>query len=96
MRKCSVILVCSLVLVGVGSSSFAGMMDEMLQKSNEATQKVNEANTKAQETGQALQTESKKVNEAQESATQQSGDLSEQLREAAKEKSNETIDRLGR
>ncbi|MDX2348027.1 MAG: hypothetical protein QNK38_04180 [Nitrospirota bacterium] len=94
MKKFMVTMVTGLFLVGLGSLSLAGMTDDLLKKSDEATQKVNEANAQAQEGKQKLDA-GQEINA--ESATKQgTGDMTQQLKGAAKEKSNETIDNLGK
>jgi hypothetical protein len=95
MKKFMVTMVTGLFLVGLGSLSLAGMTDDLLKKSDEATQKVNEANAQAQEGKQKLDAGQEAINA--ESATKQgTGDMTQQLKGAAKEKSNETIDNLGK
>ena len=54
MKKIMVTMVTGLFLVGLASLSLAGMTDDLLKKSDEATQKVNEANAQAQEGKQKL------------------------------------------
>ncbi len=96
MSKLTLALLTGIFFVALSGLSSAGMMDDMLKKSDEATQKVNDANAKAQETGKTMDAEHQKAIDAQSSAKQESGDLSQQLRDAAKEKSNETIDSIGK
>lgn len=87
-------MVTGLFLVGLGSLSLAGMTDDLLKKSDEATQKVNEANAQAQEGKQKL--DAGQEIKAESATKQGTGDMTQQLKGAAKEKSNETIDNLGK
>ena len=95
MKKFMVTMVTGLFLVGLVSLSLAGMADDLLKKSDEATQKVNETNAQAQEGKQKLDAGQKAI-EGQSATKQGSGDMTQQLKDAAKEKSNETIDNLGK
>jgi len=95
MKKLMVTMVTGLFLVGLTSLSLAGMMDDLLKQSDEATQKVNEANAQAQEGKQKLDAGEEAI-KSQSATSQGSGDLTQQLRDAAKEKSDETIDNLGK
>ena len=95
MKKFMVTMVTGLFLVGLTSLSFAGMADDLMKKSDEATQKVNEANAQAQEGKQKLDAGQEAI-EAQSATKQETGDMTQQLKEAAKEKSSETIDNLGK
>ena len=95
MKKLMVTMVTGLFLVGLTSLSLAGMMDDLFKKSDEATQKVNEANTQVQEGKQTLDAGQEAI-KAQSATNQGTGDMTQQLRDAAKEKSNETIDNLGK
>ena len=95
MKKFMVTMVTGLFLVGLAGLSLAGMADDLLKKSDEATQKVNEANAQAQEGKQKLDAGQEAI-EAQSATKQGTGDMPQQLKDAAKEKSNETIDNLGK
>ena len=94
MKKFMVTMVTGLFLVGLGSLSLAGMTDDLLKKSDEATQKVNEANAQAQEGKQKL--DAGQEIKAESATKQGTGDMTQQLKGAAKDKSNETIDNLGK
>lgn len=95
MKKFMVTMVTGLFLVGLAGMSLAGMADDMLKKSDEATQKVNEANAQAQEGKQKLDAGTQGI-DTQGASSQGSSDMTQQLKDAAKEKSNETIDNLGK
>ena len=95
MKKLMVTMVTGFFLVGLAGLSLAGMADDLLKKSDEATQKVNEANAQAQEGKQKLDAGQEAI-EAQSATKQGTGDMTQQLKDAAKEKSNETIDNLGK
>ena len=95
MKKFMVTMVTGLFLVGLTSLSLAGTMDDVLKKSDEATQKVNEANAQAQEGKQKIDAGQEAI-EAQSATSEGTGDMTQQLKDAAKEKSNETIDNLGK
>ncbi len=95
MKKFMVTMVTGLFLVGLTSLSFAGMADDLMKTSDEATQKVNEANAQAQEGKQKLDAGQEAI-EAQSATKQGTGDMPQQLKDAAKEKSTETIDNLGK
>ena len=95
MKKISTAVLTGLFLIALAGLSSAGMMDDVLKKSDEAAQSVNEANTKAQDAGEKAKSGQDAI-EAKGAAKEEAGDMSQQLREAAKEKSNETIDSIGR
>jgi len=73
MKKLMVTMVTGLFLVGLTSLSLAGMMDDLLKQSDEATQKVNEANAQAQEGKQKLDAGQEAI-EAQSATNQGTGD----------------------
>ena len=82
------------VLLGVVLAGFAsaGMMDDLMKKSEEASQTVNEANAEVQKAGETLDAGQQQAIEAQGATTQGSGDVTHQLKEAAKEETNKAID----
>ena len=91
-----------LFVVGVAGVSTAGMMDDMKGKAEEA----NEASTKAQKgmemkgaghEGMEMKgAEKKQAIEAQGATKEKAGGMMDQMKERAKEKTNETIDSIGK
>ncbi len=89
MKKLIVIVCATLFVMGIGSASFAGMLDQAV----DATEKANSMATSAKETADS--TENKAI-EAKDASTTESGSLVDQAKESAKETTNETIDGLGK
>jgi hypothetical protein len=79
----------SIFVMSLGSVSFAGMMDSLKGKADEAKQESIEtmANKEA-EPGKAI--------EAKDATKEKAGGMMDQLKEGAKEKINETIDNMGK
>ena len=96
MRKFMVAMLLGLFIIGLAGISSAGMADDLLKKSDEATKKVNEANKEAHQGKEMLNTGQGKAIEAQGTATTETGGMTQELKEEAKKKTNETIDNLGK
>jgi len=89
MKKLMVAVCASLFVIGIGSTTFAGMLDQAV----EATEKANSMATSAKETADS--TEEKAI-EAKDASTTESGSMMDQAKETAKETVNEKIDSLGK
>jgi len=95
MKKFTLAMATGLFLVGLADLSLAGMMDDLLKKSDEATQKVNETNTQSEKGMQKLNSGQEGI-KSQDATKQETGDMIQELKEGAKEQTNETIENLGK
>ncbi|MDH5563757.1 MAG: hypothetical protein OEY91_09080 [Nitrospirota bacterium] len=89
MKKFMIAVVTSLFVMSVGSVSFAGMMDALKGKAEEAKQEATETMEKQEaEPGKAI--------EAKDATKEEAGGMMDQAKETAKETVNEKIDGLGK
>jgi hypothetical protein len=79
----------SIFVMSLGSVSFAGMMDSLDGKAEEAKQDASETmENKEAEPGKAI--------EAQDATKEEAGGMMDRVKEGAKEHSNEMIDNVGK
>jgi ABC-type uncharacterized transport system permease subunit len=89
MKKLMCVVVTSLFIMGVGSVSFAGMLDQAVEATGQANEMAKDAKEKTDSAEQ-------KSIEAQGASTQEAGSLMDQAKESAKETVNEKIDNIGK
>ena len=89
MKKFMIAVVTGLFVMSVGSLSFAGMMDSLKGKAEEAKQEASETMEKKEvEPGKAI--------EAQDATKKEAGGMMDEAKETAKETVDEKIDSLGK
>ncbi|HBP90171.1 MAG: hypothetical protein KC592_04850 [Nitrospira sp.] len=81
-------------VVGLVGMSTAGMMDTLKGKAEEAKEASSQA--QAHEAMGMKGAEKEQAIEAQGATTQEEGGMMDQVKESAKEKTNETIDNIGK
>ena len=89
MKKLMIAVCASLFVIGIGSVTFAGMLD----KAVEATEKATSMATSAKEKADGME---EKAIEAKDASTTESGSMMDQAKETVKETVNEKIDSLGK
>ena len=89
MTKLMIAVVMGLFVISLSSISFAGMLDQAV----ESTEK---ANTMAKDAKAKSDSAEKKAIEAQDASKQESGSMTDQAKETAKETVNEEIDKIGK
>ncbi len=89
MKKFMIAVVTGLFVMSVGSVSFAGMMDSLKGKAEEAKQE-------AHETMENKEVEPGKTIDAQDATKEEAGGMMDEVKEGAKGKANETIDNIGK
>ena len=89
MAKLMIAVFTSLFVMGLSSVSLAGMLDQVV----EGTEK---ANTMAKDAKAKSDSAEKKAIEAQDASKQESGSMTDQAKETAKETVNEKIDNIGK
>ena len=89
MKTFMIAVVTGLFVMSIGSVSFAGMMDSLKGKAEEAKQE-------ATETMESKEAEPGKTIEAQGATKEEAGGMMDQAKETAKETVNEKIDNLGK
>ncbi len=89
MQKFMIAVVTSLFVMSIASVSFAGMMDSLKGKAEEAKQEASETmETKEAEPGKAI--------EAQDATKEEAGGMMDEAKETVKETVNEKIDDIGK
>jgi len=89
MTKLMIAVVMGLFVMSLGSVSFAGMMDTLTGKGEEAKQEAHETmEKKGAESGKAI--------EAKDAAKEESGGMMDKAKETAKDQAKEKIDTLGK
>jgi len=89
MKKLMFAVVMGLFIMGLGSISFAGMLDQ-------AVEATKQANTTAKDAKAKSDSAEKKAIEAQDASKQESQSMTDQAKETAKEVVNEEIDKIGK
>jgi F0F1-type ATP synthase membrane subunit b/b' len=89
MKKLMFAVVMGLFIMGLGSISFAGMLDQ-------AAEVTEQANTTAKDAKAKSDSAEKKAIEAQDASKQESQSMTDQAKETAKEVVNEEIDKIGK
>ncbi|MDH5428058.1 MAG: hypothetical protein OEZ57_06920 [Nitrospirota bacterium] len=89
MKKFMFAVVTGLFVMGIGSVSFAGMLDKAVEATGKADAMAKEAQDKTEGVEQ-------KSIEAQDASTDKAGGMMDQAKDAAKETVNEQIDNLGK
>ena len=88
MARLMIAVLTGLFVMSLGSVSFAGMMDSLTGKADEAKQEASEAmENKETDAGKAI--------EAQDATKEESGGMMDQAKETAKDQAKEKIDTLG-
>jgi hypothetical protein len=92
MRQVTSGVLSVLFVIGLAGVSMAGMMDELTGKADEAKESAAEAHK-----GMDMkETEAGKAIEAKDATKEEAGGMMDQVKEGAKEKTNETIDNIGK
>jgi F0F1-type ATP synthase membrane subunit b/b' len=89
MKKLMFAVVMGLFIMGLGSISFAGMLDQAVEATEQANTTAKDAKAKSDSAEQ-------KAIEAQDASKQESGSMTDQAKETAKEVVNEEIDKIGK
>jgi F0F1-type ATP synthase membrane subunit b/b' len=89
MTKLMIAVVMGLFVISLSSVSFAGMMDQAVESTEKANTMAKDAKAKSDNAEQ-------KAIEAQDASKQESGSMTDQAKETAKETVNEEIDKIGK
>jgi F0F1-type ATP synthase membrane subunit b/b' len=89
MAKLMIAVLTGLFVMGLSSVSFSGMLDQ-------AAESTEKANTMAKDAKAKSDNAEQKAIEAQDASKQESGSMTDQAKETAKETVNEEIDNIGK
>jgi F0F1-type ATP synthase membrane subunit b/b' len=89
MAKLMIAMLTGLFVMGLSSVSFSGMLDQ-------AAESTEKANTMAKDAKAKSDNAEQKAIEAQDASKQESGSMTDQAKETAKETVNEEIDKIGK